>query len=525
MSQTSLPTEIDALHAIIAAQADELAAAKAGLVAKALEVEKLRIELARLKRMQFGRSSEKIAREVAQLELALEELEAESPPVAAPEGNAGDTAQPQAPRRQRGRRPLPAHLPRREVRHEAPGACPRCGGAMRQVGEDITEILDYIPGRFQVIRHVRPACSCATCEGMAQAPMPGLPIERGLPSASLLAHVLVAKYCDHLPLYRQSTIYAREGVDLDRALLAGWVGKATALVRPLIAAIEAHVMAGRHLHGDDTPVPVLDPGRGKTKTGRLWVYLRDERPWNGLAPPAVAYRYSPDRKGVHPQTHLNGFHGHLHADGYSGFGELYAPKDGSGGAVTEVACWAHVRRKFHDIHVATKAPLATESLHRIGPLFDLERRIAGLAPEERQRVRHAQAKPLLDDLAIFLDACLAKVSGKSDLAGAIRYARTRWPALTRYVGDGHLEISNNADERAIRPLALGRKNWLFAGSDQGGKRAAAVYTLTETAKLNGLDPEAYLRDVLGCIADHPISRIAELLPWNISGQAQQDQAA
>lgn len=516
MSLDALPTDVAALQAIIAAQADELAAAKAGLAAKALEVEKLKVQLARLRRMQFGQSSEKLAHQADQLELMLEETEAtaamDAPASAAPTGeDASDAA-----KRNRARRPLPGHLPRTEIIHDSACACPKCGGAMRKVGEDATEILDYVPGRFQVIRHVRPAYSCRTCEGMVQAPMPSLPIERGLPSAGLLAHVLVSKYCDHLPLYRQSTIYARDGVELDRGLLAEWVGKAAALVRPLVAAVEKHVMAGGQIHGDDTPVPVLAPGTGKTRTGRLWVYLRDERPWGGPAPPAVAYRYSPDRKGERPQAHLAGFRGHLHADGYAGFGDLYLAKDGQPPPVVEVACWAHVRRKFHDVHAATGAPIATEALERIGRLFAVERSIAGVPPDHRRAVRQDEARPALDDLAAFLDASLARISSKSELAAAIRYARSRWLALSRYLDNGRLEISNNAAERAIRPLAVGRKNWLFAGSDQGGERAAAITTLTETAKLNGLDPEAYLRDVLGRIADHPVNRIGELLPWSIA---------
>jgi transposase len=306
------------------------------------------------------------------------------------------------------------------------------------------------------------------------------------------------------------------GVDLDRSLLAEWVGKTAALTRPLVEAVERHVMAGRRLHADDTPVPVLEPGRGKTRTGRLWVYLRDERPWGGQAPPAVVYRYSPDRKGEHPRDHLGSFRGDLHADGYAGFGELYQAKDGQPPPVREVACWAHVRRKFHDVHVATTAPIAAEALERIGALFAVEREIHGLSPDERRRARQARSRPVLDDLAGFLDGALTRLSGKSELAGAIRYARSRWPALSRYVDDGHLEISNNAAERASRPLALGRKNWLFAGSDAGGERAAAVYTLIETAKLNGLDPEAYLRDILGRIAEHPVNRVAALLPWSVA---------
>jgi transposase len=526
----NLPRDVAVLHRIITAQAAdvasereareardlELAAARAGLLAKALEIEKLKLQIARLRRQQFGRSSEKIARTIEQLELMLEELEAQTPIPAAAADPAPDAEPSSASTKSKrsGRQPLPAHLPRHEVVHEPSCTCPACGGEMRKVGEDVTEILDYIPGRFEVIRHVRPAFSCRSCESMVQEPMPSLPIERGQPGAGLLAHVLVGKYCDHLPLYRQSGIYAREGVDLDRSTLADWVAKATALVSPLIETVAQHVMAAEKLHADDTPVPVLAPGTGKTKIGRLWVYLRDERPYGGPAPPAVVYRYSPDRRGEHPRAHLAAFRGFLQADGYSGFGPLYECADGQAATVTEVACWAHVRRKFYDIHVATSAPIAAEALQRIGQLFDIERAAMGRSPEERRRVRQSAARPLIEALASFLDASLATISGRSELAGAIRYGRSRWTALTRYLDDGRLEISNNAAERSIRPLALGRKNYLFAGSDIGGVRAAAAYTLIETAKLNGVDPEAYLRDILGRIADHPINRIAELLPWN-----------
>jgi transposase len=526
----NLPTDIAALRQIILAQAAEgeareaeLAAAKAGLMAKALEVEKLKLQIARLRRMQFGRSSERIARTIEQLELRLEELETEAPATGASDAASAATGE-QSPsveqssppdRKKSERRALPAHLPCCKVVHEPSCTCPACGGEMRKVGEDVTQILDYIPGHFEVVRHIRPAFSCRRCESMVQSPMPSLPIERGQAGAGLLAHILVSKYCDHLPLYRQSGIYAREGVELDRATMAAWVGKVTALASPLVEAVADHVMAAEKLHVDDTPVPVLAPGTGKTKTGRLWVYLRDERPFGGRAPPAVVYRYSPDRKAEHPRAQLADFHGFLQADGYSGFGPLYRAANGQPATVTEVACWAHVRRYFYDIHVATNAPIAGEALQRIGQLFDIEHATMGRAAAQRRQVRQSAAKPVIDVLAAFFDTSLTTISGRSELAKAIRYARSRWAALTRYLDDGTLEISNNAAERAIRPLALGRKNYLFAGSDAGGERAAAAYTLIETAKFNGLDPEVYLRQVVGRIADHPINRIAELLPWNI----------
>jgi transposase len=518
-----LPDDPEALRALIAAQAAELAAARAGLIAKALEIETLKLQIARLRRQTFGRSSEKLGRVIGQLELSLEELEEDRAAGERPDEPAAAAATSET--RRRGRRRLPEHLPRTDVVHAPSCVCPACGGAMRKVGEDVTETLDYIPGRFEVIRHVRPAFSCRRCETMAQAPMPSLPIDRGRPGPGLLAHVLVSKYCDHLPLYRQAQIYAREGVDLDRATMADWVGKAAGLLRPLVDAIAAHVMAADKLHADDTPVPVLDPGRGRTRTGRLWVYLRDDRPCAGPAPPAVLYRYSPDRKGEHPRAHLGCFRGLLQADGYAGFDDLYAAKKGRPPAVVEVACWAHVRRKFYDVHQATRSPMAEDVLKRIGRLYDVENEVRGLPAERRRLIRQEKAAPLIDELAAVLDAMLPKLPGKSDLAAAIRYARNLWTALRRYLDDGRLEIDNNAAERQIRPLALGRKNYLFAGSDAGGDRAAALYTLVETAKLNRLDPEAWLRDVLTRIADHPINRIADLLPWNISEPEHQLAAA
>lgn len=503
----NLPSDTAALQALVR----QLSGA---VKSQGLKIAQLEARIAKLKRMQFGQSSEKIAREIEQLELELDELH-EDEGVRATERPASVQALVEKPYR----KPLPEHLPREEQVHEPACTCPNCGGAMRRLGEDATEVLEYVPASFKVIRHVRPKFSCRVCETIVQAPMPSLPIERGRPGPGLLAHVLVAKYADHLPLYRQSGIYAREGVDLERSTLAGWVGRSAALLDPLVTALRKEVMASGVLHGDDTPVPVLAPGLGKTKTGRLWAYVRDGRPHGDERPPAAAYFYSPDRKGEHPQLHLKSFKGILHADGYAGFNAVF-----DGGQVTEAACWAHVRRKFFDEHEAG-SPLAKEALDRIGALYAIESRIRGRPPDERQRSRGEHAKPLLAGLKAWLDVTLPKLSGKSDLAKAMRYTMGRWEALTRYIHDGRIEIDNNAAERSIRGIALGRKNYLFAGSDAGGERAAAIYSLIETAKLNGLDPEAYLRDVLTRIADHKINRVAELLPWNCPASPSQAQAA
>jgi transposase len=390
-------------------------------------------------------------------------------------------------------------------------ACPDCGGRLRELGEDTAEMLEYMRASFKVLRHVRPKLSCDACDRIVQAPAPSRPIDRGLAGPGLLAHVLVSKYADHLPLYRQSEIYAREGVDLDRSTLAGWVGATSELLSPLVDAVRKHVLAATKLHADDTPVPVLAPGNGKTKTGRLWTYVRDDRPAGDKTAPAVWFAYSPDRKGEHPKRHLKLYKGALQADAYAGFQHLYED-----GAIVEVACWAHARRKFHEIHIAHPSPITTEAIQRIAALYAIEAEIRGSTPEIRKAMRQARTKPLLDGMKTWLEATLAKLSRKSATAAAIGYALSRWPALTRYIDDGHLEIDNNAAERALRVVALGRKNFLFAGSNAGGERAAALYSLLGSAKLNGLDPELYLHRVLAKIADHPIARINDLLPWNVS---------
>jgi transposase len=511
-------TELDAasLRALVLSQHEQL-------MSRDTEIEHLQLLIAKLRRMQFGRRSEKVAWQIEQLQLRLDELEANraehatssaTEQVAATE--APQTAKPT-------RRPLPAHLPR-QTRKILPGhtACPDCGSELKHLGENISEMLEYVPASFMVIRQVREKLACGRCDKIVQAEAPSRPIARGTAGPGLLAHVLVSKYGDHLPLYRQEEIYERQGVELDRATLADWVGQTSALLRPLVEALRRHVMSAEKLHADDTPVPVLAPGLGKTKLGRLWTYVRDDRPAGDDTPAAVWFAYSPDRKGEHPQGHLRDFRGMLQADAYAGFDPLY-----ESGRIQEAACWAHVRRKFYDLHVAHNSPVAAEALRRIGELYAVEADVRGQQPEERRRVRNERSRPLLGSLKQWFEETMGKLSRKSETAQAVRYALGRWEALLRYANDGRLEIDNNAAERALRVVALGRKNYLFAGSDRGGERAAAIYSLIGTAKLNNLDPEAYLREVLRRIADHPINRIEELLPWNLAADrpAEANQAA
>jgi len=506
--ETQLPDldtlDLQSLKALVLVQ-------QAELDSRTTEIENLKLLILKLKRMHFGPRSEKYTRDIQQVELRLEDLEtnqaaAEPLPILP----ATVVLKAHAPRKP-ARRPLPAALPRQtETIAPKQEACPDCGGTLRHLGEDVSEMLEYVPARFKVIRTVRPKLSCAGCSRVLQAPAPNRPIDRGLAGPGLLAHVLVSKYADHLPLYRQAEIYAREGVELERSTLADWVGGVSRMLQPLVDVLKKYVLSAEKLHGDDVPVPVLAPGNGKAKTGRLWTYVRDDRPAGSEQAAAVWFAYSPDRKGEHAAGHLHNYRGILQADGYAGFQKLYAT-----GRIIEAACWAHVRRKFHDLYQAHRSPIAKEALERIAQLYGIEQEIRGRSPAERKEVRQARSRPLLNALHVWLKATLTKLSQKSDVAAAIRYALERWDALLRFSDDGRLEMDNNAAERSLRAVALGRKNYLFAGSDAGGERAAAIYSLLGSAKLNGIDPEAYLSTVLQRIADHPINRIAELLPWNL----------
>ena len=509
LSVAELKALLHEQHAQLLIKNEELVAKDALIQDFTAQIDALKLQILKLRRMQFGNSSEKRAKDIEQLELLVEQLEAASALRSSELAQQSDSRPPA--RAPKPRREFPEHLPL-ETRTIMPreSSCPDCGGELKTLGEDSSDMLELEQVRFKVIRQVRPKRACACCDTIVQAPAPTRPIERGMVGPGLLAHILVSKYSDHIPLYRQSEIYARQGVPLDRSLMAQWVGNIQALLRPLTDALYAHVFAADVLHADDTPIPVLAPGLGKTKTGRLWTYVRDERPAAGQAAPAVWFSYSPDRKGEHPQRHLENFAGILQADAYAGYSKIY-----HGGRVLEAACWAHVRRKFFDLQVPHQSPVAAQALDQIGALYAIEHEIRGHPPGERRAARQERSRPLLDKLKAWLQQTLKTLSQKSATAKAIRYALDRWEALSRYCDDGRIEIDNNAAERSLRTVALGRKNFLFAGSDAGGDRAAALYSLIGSAKLNGLDPEAFLREVLTRIPDHPISQIHELLPWTL----------
>ncbi len=488
------------------------------------EIERQRLIIAALQRNRFGRRSEKlddttVQQGVEDLEQSVAEQSAaveaavsrSSPPVT--------DAAPRAPRAEpakRNRGALPAALPRVEqVIDVEDKTCPCCGGALHLIGEDRSEMLDYIPAHFRVRVTRRPRYGCRSCEeAVVQAPAPERPIDGGMATEALLAHVLVNKYSDHLPLYRQAQIFARQGITLDRSTLCNWVGRACWWLAPLHELVLSTVLASPKVFADDTTLPVLDPGRGRTKTGRLWCYAVDNRPWCGPGHPAAAYVYSENRKGEHPQAHLRGFRGLLQVDGYAGFAGLVR---GSTNDAPQLAfCWAHARRKFYDIHVATKSPLAEEALRRIAELYAIEADIRGTPAENRRSVRQQRSRPLVEAMRTWLTEQLERISGRSTLAQAMRYALNHWNGLILYLDDGRLELDTNTVERAMRPVALGRKNALFAGADSGGRHWAIVATLIQTAKLNDVEPLAWLTDALQRIVARrtKMNELASLLPWN-----------
>ncbi len=515
-----LPEDVETLKAMLLA---ERAARRADAREQALQIERLKHTIAKLRHERFGQSAERRAL-LDQLELQLFELEedqAQSETAAEVAARETVTVQPFQ-RRKPARRPLPEHLPRERVVYPVLSACPCCGGGLRKLGEDVTETLELVPRQWKVIQHVREKYSCRACEKITQPPAPSHPIARGRAGPGLLAHVLFGKYGLHLPLTRQSATYAREGVELDVSTLADWVGASAATLMPLVEAIRGHVFAAERIHADDTTVPVLYTGR--TRTGRLWAYVRDDRPFSGADPPAAAYFYSPDRGGVHPAAHLASYTGLMQADAYAGFDRLYEAGR-KPGPIVEAACWAHARRKFFDLARLNKAPIAIEAVARIDVLFAIERDINGLSPAERRKVRQERSRPRAEALGAWLREQYAKLSAASQVAKAIAYSLNCWDGLVRFLDDGRLCLTNNAAERALRGIAVGRNNWTFAGSDAGGRRAAAIYTLIETAKLNDVDPQAWLTDVLARLQDHPAKRIAELLPWNWKNQHQQKAAA
>ena len=514
--------DIDALRAALAAERAARQSAEARATGAEAMIAHLKLLIARLQRDRFGPTSERGRRLLDQLELQLEELEADAAEAdAEPVEPPRPVSNPVRTRAVRG--PLPAHLPRERVVIPGPTACPCCNGRLVKLGETITETLEVIPRQWKVVQTVREKFSCRTCETITQPPAPFHPIARGRAGPELLAMILEAKFGQHLPLNRQSEGYALEGIHLDVSTLGGWVGACTAALAPLLALIRQHVLAAERLHGDDTTVSVLAPthaasrmgtrAKGRTSIGRLWTYVRDDRPFAGPEPPAAVFFYSPDRGGEHPRRHLESYAGVLQADAYAGFNELYLPGR-LPGTITEAACWAHGRRKFFVLAEVAKAPLAIEAVRRIDLIFDVERDINGLEPVQRHAVRQERVVPLVTELETWMRAERARLSRHNDVGRAMDYMLKRWPAFARFLDDGRICLTNNAAERALRGIALGRKSWLFAGSDRGGIRAADVYTLIVTAKLNNVDPRAWLADVLRRIASHPVSRLDELLPWN-----------
>lgn len=521
LSTEDLPDDVASLKALLLAAHSASEAANAKVTELAAEVDRLAAWNARLdhivsvlRRAQFGRRSERISDD--QIELALEDVETSFGVEDAGIEAASETASNAGAKARRANRGhLPKHLPREEIIIEPDDKdCPCCGGDLHVIGEDVSERLDKVPAKLRVIVTRRPKYACRSCtDGVVQATAPPRLISGGLPTEALVADILVAKYADHLPLYRQSQMLARDGIDINRSTLANWVGFAAHELAPLHDRLVTLLKASPKLFADETRCPVLDPGRGRTKTGYLWALARDDRPWGGSDPPAVAYLYAPGRGKEHAVRHLAGFSGILQVDGYAAYNALTEDVR-VGGPVTLALCWSHFRRRFYDIAKAGNAPIASEALQRIGALYEIEAEIRGRSAEERRAVRQTRARPIIDELKPWLERQLARVSGRSTIAEAMRYGLSRWDRLGCYLDDGRIEIDTNAVERAIRPIALGRKNALFAGSDAGGANWAIIASLIETAKLNDINPHAWLTDALEkLVNDWPQSRIDELMPW------------
>jgi transposase len=524
----TLPDDIELLKVALVAARAEVATARAQRSEDHALIAHLKLQIEKLNRDRYGPHSERTARLLDQLELRLEELEASATEdeLAAETAAAKTATVASFTRKRPARQPFPEHLPRERVVEPGPVTCLCCGSArLRKLGEDVTETLEVIPRQWKVIQHVREKFTCRDCEKISQAPAPFHVIARGWAGPSLLAMILFEKYGQHQPLNRQAERYAREGVPLSLSTLADQVGACCAVLAPLLRRVEGHVFAAERLHGDDTTVPVL--AKGKTDIGRCWVYVRDDRPFGGQGPPAAMFYYSRDRAGEHAQAHLAGYTGLFQADAFGGYNKLYEPGR-KPGPILEAACWVHARRPFFAMaDLAENArrtargkapgvisPLALEAVRRIDALFAIERSINGQSAERRRAVRQEASAPLVGELESWLREQRAKLSRGNDLAKAMDYLLKRWTAFTRFLDDGRICLSNNAAERALRGIALGRKSWLFAGSDRGGQRAAALYSLIVTAKMNDIDPQAWLADVLARIAGHPAHRIDELLPWN-----------
>jgi transposase len=518
----------DELLASNAALSGEVRRSHEALKIAQLTIDKMKVELAYLRRMKYGRSSERLDQPQPQLELVGGQAAAVAGMPSTQAEPGGDDGQKsnvsslekarakRQPKPRPGLREMPEHLPRRTVVHRPLGGCDcqACGAGLREIGQDVSEVLDYEPGTFHVVRHVRPKLACAGCHTISQALAPSRPVDRCMAGAGLLTHILVSKFADHVPLYRMCQIFGREDIELARSTITDWVGQAGWLLTPLAQAVGRYVLKAAKIHGDDTPIRSLGGKGKKAHTGRLWVYVRDDRPSGDQAPPAVWFQYSADRKGEHPVRHLKNFTGILQADAYAGYNALY-----EGGRITEAGCWSHARRKVWDIHVkqhGLPGTLAHQALVRIGEVFKVEAEVNGRSALRRRRMRQARTVPVLKELKDWMNQTLAQVSAKSPMALAIGYSLSNWTALTNFVHDGRIDAHNNTAERALRGVAIGRKNYLHVGSDAGGNTAAVIYTLLGTAKLNGINPQRYLHHVLERIAEHPSHRIDELLPWAVA---------